>query len=81
MNPPYGKLLITGLVAVFSAQFILSLLTNLGLSPLTGVPVPFMSYGGSHLLLEMISAGLILSVYRRRKTKETVSLTHGPQSN
>ena len=81
VNPPYGKLLITGLVAVFSAQFILSLLTNLGLSPLTGVPVPFMSYGGSHLLLEMISAGLILSVYRRRKTKETVSLTHGPQSN
>lgn len=81
VNSPYGKLLITGLAAVFSAQFILSLLTNLGLSPLTGVPVPFMSYGGSHLLLEMISAGLILSVYRRRKTKETVSLTHGPQSN
>ncbi|MGV2941517.1 FtsW/RodA/SpoVE family cell cycle protein [Mesobacillus sp. LC4] len=81
VNPPYGKLLITGFAAVFSAQFILSLLTNLGLSPLTGVPVPFMSYGGSHLLLEMISAGLILSVYRRRKTKETVSLTHGPQSN
>ncbi|MCS0791774.1 FtsW/RodA/SpoVE family cell cycle protein [Cytobacillus firmus] len=81
VNPPYGKLLITGLAAVFSAQFILSLLMNLGLSPLSGVPVPFMSYGGSHLLLEMISAGLILSVYRRRKTKETVSLTHGPQSN
>lgn len=81
VNSPYGKLLITGLAAVFSAQFILSLLTNLGLSPLTGVSVPFMSYGGSHLLLEMISAGLILSVYRRRKTKETVSLTHGPQSN
>jgi cell division protein FtsW (lipid II flippase) len=81
VNSPYGKLLITGLSAVFSAQFILSLLTNLGLSPLTGVSVPFMSYGGSHLLLEMISVGLILSVYRRRKTKETVSLTHGPQSN
>ncbi|TDL82791.1 FtsW/RodA/SpoVE family cell cycle protein [Peribacillus frigoritolerans] len=81
VNSPYGKLLITGLAAVFSAQFILSLLTNLGLSPLTGVSVPFMSYGGSHLLLEMISAGLILSVYRRRKTKETVFLTHGPQSN
>ncbi|CAM3919502.1 FtsW/RodA/SpoVE family cell cycle protein [Mesobacillus thioparans] len=81
VNPPYGKLLITGLATVFSAQFILSLLTNLGLSPLTGVPVPFMSYGGSHLLLEMISAGLILSVYKRRKNKETVSLTDGPQSN
>ncbi|MGA4718605.1 FtsW/RodA/SpoVE family cell cycle protein [Fictibacillus nanhaiensis] len=80
VNHPYGKLLITGLAAVFSAQFILCLLTNLGLSPLTGVSVPFMSYGGSHLLLEMISAGLILSVYRRRKTKETVSLTQGTQS-
>ncbi|MGX1194965.1 FtsW/RodA/SpoVE family cell cycle protein [Metabacillus sp. SLBN-84] len=81
VNSPYGKLLITGLAAVFSAQFILSLLTNLGLSPLTGVSVPFMSYGGSHLLLEMISAGLILSIYRRRKAKETVSLIHDPQSN
>ncbi|WP_282035371.1 FtsW/RodA/SpoVE family cell cycle protein [Metabacillus indicus] len=81
VNSPYGKLLITGLTAVFSAQFLLSLLTNLGLSPLTGVSVPFMSYGGSHLLLEMISAGLILSIYRRRKAKETVSLIHDPQSN
>ncbi|WP_203289670.1 FtsW/RodA/SpoVE family cell cycle protein [Metabacillus sp. cB07] len=81
VNLPYGKLLITGLTAVFSAQFILSLLTNVGLSPLTGVSVPFMSYGGSHLLLEMISAGLILSIYRRRKAKETVSLIHDPQSN
>ncbi|KZE64282.1 hypothetical protein AWM68_14425 [Fictibacillus phosphorivorans] len=81
VNHPYGKLLITGLAAVFSAQFILSLLTNLSLSPLTGVPVPFMSYGGSHLLLEMISVGLILSVYRRRKNKEAVSLAHFPQSN
>ncbi|MTH55745.1 FtsW/RodA/SpoVE family cell cycle protein [Bacillus mangrovi] len=81
VNSPYGKLLITGLAGVFSAQFILSLLTNLGLSPLTGVPVPFMSYGGSHLLLEMISAGLILSIYRRRKSKKSVSLTHGPQGN
>ncbi|MGD6961221.1 FtsW/RodA/SpoVE family cell cycle protein [Fictibacillus phosphorivorans] len=80
VNHPYGKLLITGLAAVFLAQFILSLLTNLGLFPLTGVSVPFMSYGGSHLLLEMISTGLILSIYRRRKTEETGSLTHGPQS-
>ncbi|MFC7372327.1 FtsW/RodA/SpoVE family cell cycle protein [Fictibacillus iocasae] len=62
----YGKLLMIGFTAAFSFQFILSILTNLGLSPLMGVTMPFMSFGGSHILIDMMSVGLILSVYRRR---------------
>lgn len=62
----YGKLLVIGFTGAFSTQFILSITTNLGLSPLFGVAMPFMSFGGSNIITDMISVGLILSVYRRR---------------
>ncbi len=63
----YGKMVMTGLAAVFAAKYLLSIFTNFGLLPLSGVSMPFMSYGGSHILLEMMAVGLILSIYRRRQ--------------
>ncbi|MGB7999787.1 MAG: FtsW/RodA/SpoVE family cell cycle protein [Anaerobacillus sp.] len=66
----YGRLLTIGLAATFSVQFFLSILMNLGLSGLPGVAMPFMSFGGSHILIEMIAVGLLLSIYRRRNTVE-----------
>ncbi|WP_273852126.1 FtsW/RodA/SpoVE family cell cycle protein [Guptibacillus spartinae] len=66
----YERLLTIGLAATFSVQFILSILINLGLSGLSGSPMPFMSFGGSHILLEMTAVGLLLSIYRRRNTAE-----------
>ncbi|WP_342493632.1 FtsW/RodA/SpoVE family cell cycle protein [Bacillus sp. FSL R5-0712] len=63
----YGKMVMTGLAAVFAAKCLLSIFTNFGFLPLPGVSMPFMSYGGSHILLEMMAVGLILSIYRRRK--------------
>ena len=66
----YGRLLTIGLAATFSVQFFLSILMNLGLSGLPGVAMPFMSFGGSHILIEMIAVGLLLSVYRRGNTVE-----------
>ncbi|ERI91532.1 cell cycle protein, FtsW/RodA/SpoVE family [Clostridiales bacterium oral taxon 876 str. F0540] len=62
----YGKLLVIGFAAAFTTQFILSIATNLGFSPLFGVTMPFMSFGGSHIITDMMSVGLILSVYRRK---------------
>ncbi|RSK26566.1 FtsW/RodA/SpoVE family cell cycle protein [Bacillus sp. HMF5848] len=70
----YGKMLAIGLAVTFASQFILSILTNLGLSPLPGVAMPFMSFGGSHILLEMIAVGLILSIFRRRKAADILWL-------
>ncbi|MCA0173971.1 FtsW/RodA/SpoVE family cell cycle protein [Bacillus sp. RAR_GA_16] len=66
----YGRLLTIGLAATFSVQFILNILMNLGLSGLPAAPMPFMSFGGSHILLEMAAVGLLLSIYRRRHTVE-----------
>jgi cell division protein FtsW (lipid II flippase) len=73
----YGKLLSAGLVTILSTQFILSVLANLGISPILGVSFPFISFGGSHLLMDMISAGLILSIYSRRNLSSNV-LTNNP---
>jgi rod shape determining protein RodA len=37
---------------------------NIGVMPVTGIPLPFMSYGGSHILAEMIGLGIVLSMTR-----------------
>jgi cell division protein FtsW (lipid II flippase) len=68
----YAKLLSSGIVTILSTQFILSILINLGISPISGVSLPFMSFGGSHLIMDMASAGIMLSVHRRRNLSPTV---------
>ncbi|KPN15947.1 hypothetical protein AKG37_03790 [Bacillus australimaris] len=67
VNMAYGKMVMTGIAAVFAAKCLLSIFTNFGLLPLPGVSMPFMSYGGSHILLELMAVGMILSIYRRRQ--------------
>lgn len=62
----YGKLLVKGIASILCAQFILSITTSLGISPFFGVSMPFMSFGGSQIIVNMMSAGLILSIYRRK---------------
>lgn len=74
VNSSYEKILLTGSAATFATQFILSILTNLGLSPLPGVSIPFISFGGSHIILEMITVGLILSIYRRLEIDDNLHL-------
>jgi cell division protein FtsW len=61
----FSKLLAGGLTALIMAQAALNLFAVLGLAPLTGVPLPFVSYGGSSLVLTLAAAGLILNVARR----------------
>jgi cell division protein FtsW len=61
----FSKLLAAGLTSLIMAQAALNLFAVLGLAPLTGVPLPFVSYGGSSLVLTLAAAGLILNVARR----------------
>ncbi|WGG44782.1 FtsW/RodA/SpoVE family cell cycle protein [Rossellomorea sp. DA94] len=72
VNNAFGKLLVVGLAATFTAQFTVSILANMGLSALPGVSVPFISFGGSHIIFEMLAVGLLLSIYRRRNTVDLV---------
>jgi cell division protein FtsW len=60
----YGKVLAAGLTSLILAQAVLNLFAVMGLAPLTGVPLPFVSYGNSSLLISLASVGLILNVAR-----------------
>ncbi len=61
----FSKLLAAGLTSLIMAQAAVNLFAVLGLAPLTGVPLPFVSYGGTSLVITLAAAGLILNVARR----------------
>ncbi len=60
----YSKLLVAGLTSMILVQATINLFAVMGMAPLTGVPLPFVSYGNSSLLVTLFSVGLILSVAR-----------------
>ena len=61
----FGFYLSTAACVILSVQFIVSVLMNLGLFPITGLSLPFVSYGGSAYISNMALIGVILSVWRR----------------
>jgi cell division protein FtsW len=60
----YGKLLAAGLTSLIMVQALVNLFAVLGLAPLTGVPLPFVSYGNSSLLVTLAAVGLLLGIAR-----------------
>lgn len=62
----FERLICLGTVILFGVQFIFNTGSNLGLTPVIGVTFPFMSYGGSSLLTNLILIGMIQSVFSRR---------------
>jgi len=60
----YGKLLVAGLTSLILVQATINLFAVMGLAPLTGVPLPFVSYGNSSLMAALFAVGLILNVAR-----------------
>jgi cell division protein FtsW len=59
---PFGKRLAAGLVALVCGQAVINLAAVLGLAPLTGIPLPFISYGGSSLVVGLLSVGVLLNI-------------------
>jgi rod shape determining protein RodA len=62
----FGISICAGLSAIFLFHFVINVGMTMGIMPITGIPLPFMSYGGSALLSSMIGIGLALSIYVRR---------------
>jgi len=60
---PYGTLVSTGVVAWFAFQIFENIGMTLGLMPMTGVPLPFLSYGGSSMFANLIGFGLLQNVH------------------
>lgn len=61
---PFGKLLAGGITAFLGFQMLINLGAQTALLPLTGVPLPFISYGGSALVVDLCSIGILLNIAR-----------------
>ncbi len=65
-NDPLGRLLAVGVTAMIVVQALLNIGMNLGLAPITGMTLPFVSAGGSSLWVNFLGLGLLLNVAQRR---------------
>lgn len=59
---PFGRLLAVGVVALFAAQMFINVGMAVGLLPITGMTLPFVSYGGSSLLINFVALGILINV-------------------
>lgn len=66
-NDPFGRLLAIGIGAKLLFQVTVHMGMNLGLLPVTGIPLPFLSYGGTSLIIDLASIGILQSIYIRHK--------------
>ena len=62
----FGTLLAIGLLAMFAIQIFENVGMTMGIMPITGIPLPFMSYGGSAVIASFVAVGLVLNVHMRR---------------
>ena len=63
---PYGKLIAVGILTTFTVEVLVNICMTMGLMPITGLTLPFISYGGSSLLVSMASVGVLNNVGRFR---------------
>jgi rod shape determining protein RodA len=63
----FGMQLAIGVSILFLVHFFINIGMTIGITPITGLPLPFLSYGGSFVLSCFILQGLVQSVYRYRK--------------
>jgi len=61
----FESLIVIGIAATFLFQIIINLFMTIGLGPVTGIPLPFMSYGRTSLVINFISIGFVLSILKR----------------
>jgi len=63
---PFGTFLAVGVGTMIAIQVFVNVGMNIGIMPITGIPLPFLSYGGSALIADFIGIGLVLNVHMRR---------------
>jgi rod shape determining protein RodA len=62
----FGSLVCVGVLSMFVFQVFQNVGMTMGIMPITGIPLPFMSYGGSSTLMAFVAMGLVLNVHMRR---------------
>ena len=66
----FGSLLCIGIATMFVVHVFVNIGMNLGIMPVTGIPLPFISAGGTSLMVSLFAVGLVESVYFRRRGRE-----------
>ena len=67
---PFGAYAASGIAAYLGAEAFINIASMLGLAPLTGIPLPFVSQGGSAMLVSLASVGILLSISRTTRNSE-----------
>jgi rod shape determining protein RodA len=66
-----GSLIAAGLISMWAFQILENIGMTVGLMPITGIPLPFMSFGSSFMVTNLAGTGMLLSVWARRRTRES----------
>ncbi len=64
---PFGRLLAVGVISMLAAQVVVNVGMTIGLMPITGMTLPFVSFGGSSLITNFIAVGLLINVAEHRQ--------------
>lgn len=70
---PYARLVVVGLACLILGQAFINIAMTTGLGPVVGIALPFVSYGGSSLLFNMVAVGLLLNISIRRNSRTGLS--------
>ena len=65
----FGRMIALGLSVLFFSHIFVNIAMTIGLLPITGLPLPLMSYGGSFMISTLLGLGLIQSIYQRRELR------------
>lgn len=71
----FGKMVFLSISSFFTIEFLLSVLMNLNLAPIAGIAMPFFSYSGTSIVINITLIGLICSIYGRRNTSKSLIKT------
>jgi rod shape determining protein RodA len=63
---PFGTYVAAGIASMFAIQMFVNIGMVIGIMPITGIPLPFVSYGGSAMLVNFVAGGLLLNIHMRR---------------
>ena len=78
---PFGKLLAAGVTSLVCGQASVNLAAVLGVAPLTGIPLPFVSYGGSSLVVLLASVGILLNIASDERAPQRAASTDRRRRN
>ena len=65
----FGRLMALGISVMLFCHVFVNIAMTIGILPITGLPLPLLSYGGSFMVSTMIALGLVQSVYQRRRIR------------